>query len=245
MSPDVVGSTPSDEENFWFDVAIKDTPDQSLTRLDTYGKSLFGSVATIGTLLTGFGVLKPEAAAALKNPWLLLPVGLACLSLAFAVMGTVPRTGEINRSDIDSIRLYYNNLIRERGKYIFLAGATFACGLFSVAVVLLLGPRFSDPSPITSFRIERSEKSVKLVGRFEMEGLVPSSIGQITIKGFTGRSAESAQPLLVAASRPNASGRLVLDTSLDRVALYKRFLVGVEVRARDRLLYHDELDLRW
>lgn len=241
MAPDITGLPPTEEDRFWLNAVSQDTPDKSLERVDAFGKYLFTSVATVGSLLTGFGIFKPETGALLKNPLFLIPVALACLSLSLAMMGITPRPGEVDRQDPESIRDYYNRLIRRRGRFVFWAGVTFALSLASAAgaIFLAAGPPAIHPS--ISVKLEKTDKGDRLTARIDYPQLAPSAIARTSITAVPKpvpkqpRGPASAV-LFFESSRPDQSGKVTISAALEQLRNYERFLVSAEVLDQGRVV---------
>lgn len=240
----IVGRPPDAEDTFWLSVASKMTPDESIERLDTHGKYLFSTVSIVGTLLTGFGIFSPLGATALRNPWLFLPVALACLSLALAMMGITPRLGEVNRCDIYSIRKHYNDLIRRRGRFIFWAGVAFALSLLSVAVVLVFSLRPTPVTPAISVRLIGTGDKMMLTGKIEFQELPRTGVAETEILGFKDTKKEPKQTLLFKEiSRADQAGKVSVSAELDQVTPYKRFVVQTKVRSGTKVLYEEKVEV--
>lgn len=226
------------EERIWLDALRDDTPSKSIERLDGYGKFLFGTVTTVGTLLAAFNIFGPENLVT-RSRWLLLPVALSSLSLALATLGITPATESVNASDLESIRKYYNSLLRKRGRYISWAGITFALSLASVAAVFLIAmPRSSH---FVSMTFSGVGDKVMLTARVEIGGQPAGSSVSTLILGFQSTQT-NAQPIVIFEDKTqlDQSGDLKLSPRLDDVSGLRKFLASVQITVDGKVTYHQE-----
>jgi hypothetical protein len=240
-----VGKIPTIEDKFWIELANKTTPDKSIERLDTHAKYLFSTVSIVGTLLTGFGIFSSSGANILRNPWFLLPVALACLSLALSMMGLTPKVDSLNRHDINSVRNYYNKLIIRRGRFIFWAGVTFSLSLLSVAVVLAYPLK---PSPLTSaisVTLADADGKTKLTGKIDLQDLPPSGIAETEIVGHKDAGKNSQQTTLFKdISHADSSGKMTISVQLDQAKNYKWFVISSKITAHSKLVLEKRVEVK-
>lgn len=239
------GRPPTAAEEILIDVAGKLTPDKSIERLDTQGKYLFSTVSIVGILLTGFGIFSPLGANVLRNPWLLIPIALACLSLAFAMIGLTPMVHKVDVGDITSVRNYYNHIIRERGRYIFWGSVAFALSLLSVAIVLTVILRPSPLMPAISTRLAGSGEKATLTSKIELQELPRSGIVETSITGFKDTKTGPQQTLLFKdVTRADQSGKISIQSELDKVNEYKWFVITNKVTSDNKLLCEKTVEVR-
>jgi hypothetical protein len=240
----VVGKRPTAEDKFWITEAGKTTPESSIKRLDEHGKYLFSVVSIVGTLLTGFGIYSSAGANALRNPWLLLPVALACLSLALSMMGLTPKAEDVNLRDINSVRDYYHKLISRRGRFIFWAGVAFSLSLLSVAIVQALPLKSPSLAPAISVTFADAEGKTKLTGKIDFQELPRSGVTETNIIGYkdTDKSAQHAT-LFKDITHADSSGKATISAQLEPAKEYKRFVISSKVTSGGKLLYERELEV--
>jgi hypothetical protein len=239
------GKPPNEEDKFWLQVANNISPEKSLERLDAHGKYLFGTVSVVGTLLTGFGIFSPSGAAVLRSTWIIIPVLLACLSLAFAMMGITPELSKVNRQDINSVREYYNNLIRRRGRFVFLGGLFFSLSLLSIVAVLPASLNVSSLSPTISVRLVGVGEKASLTGKIELQKLPRNAISETEILGYV-ELKEGIEPTILFSdiSHADLAGNVIVSTELDQIQSYKRFVINCRIKSDARLLYDKKVEIR-
>lgn len=240
-----VGKRPEEEDKFWLEAAKNITPEKSIERIDAHGKYLFGTVSIVGTLLTGFGIFSPLGATVLRSPWIVIPVILACLSLAFAMMGITPNLDRVYRRDIISIRNYYNNLIRRRGRFIFLGGVFFSLSLLSVAVVLAPSLNQSSLSPAISVRFIGAGEKAVLTGKIEFQQLPRLGMIETEISGYSDLK-EGTEPtvLFKDISQADRLDNAIVSAELDQVEKYKKFVINCRFKSDAKVLYDKKVEIR-
>jgi hypothetical protein len=245
MSP--VGEHLNSEDLFWQKVADEMTPGKSLERLDSHGKYLFSTASIVGTLLTGFGIFGATVATIPHSPWLLIPLALACLSLALAMMGITPRSERVIRNDLFSVKDHYNSLIRRRGRFVFWAGVCFALSLLSVAFVLILSYRSSAAAATISTRLTGSENNAKLTGKVEFDGLPRAAIAETEILGFVKEKKNiEVKPvrLFNDISHADSAGKLTISVELEQLCAYERFQIQAKIKSGYRTIREEKVELR-
>jgi hypothetical protein len=240
-----VGEPPNDEDEFWLQVANNISPEKSLERLDAHGKYLFGTVSVVGTLLTGFGIFSPSGATVLRSIWIVIPILLACLSLAFAMMGITPELSKVNRQDINSVRKYYNDLIRRRGRFIFLGGLFFALSLISIVVVLPISLKVSSLSPIISVRLVGVGEKASLTGKVEIQKLPRNALSETEIFGYVDLK-ENIEPTILFSdiSHADQAGNVIVSTELDQIKSFNKFVINCRVKSLATILYEKKVEIR-
>lgn len=240
-----IGRPPTAAEEMLIDAAGKLTPEKSIERLDTQGKYLFSTVAIVGTLLTGFGIFSPMGATVLRNPLILIPIALACLSLALAMIGITPKVHKLDIGEINSVRNYYNHIIRVEGIYIFWASLAFAISLLSVAVVLAV---ILKPLPLTSAisaRLAGAGDKTTLTSKIELQDLPRSGIAETLISGFKDKEKGLQQTLLFKdVTRADQSGKMTIQSQLDNVKEYNWFVIDSKVTSDNKLLLEKTVEVR-
>lgn len=238
QQPQIVkGQPPTAQDQFWLDLAKDESPSKSIERLDSYGKYLLGTVSVVGTALTGFGIFSPGAAGALHSGWFLVPVGLACASLALAVMGITPQVHKIKLREINSIRQYYARLILWRGWSITFAGWLFAASLASTAAVMVLDTSRSL-QPAISIRLSGEGDAATLSATVKFVNLPGSGQAETDILGY--RADKNAPPvsLFKDVSQGDATGNLSLSAEgLSKLKDYKQLVVRTRITSDGKLLY--------
>jgi hypothetical protein len=240
-----VGKPPNEEDKFWIDVASKITPEQSLGHLDTHGKYLFSTISIVGTLLTGFGIFSPSGATVLRNPLVLVPIALACLSLALAMMGITPKLDTVNRLDINSVRNYYNRLIRRRGRFIFWGGMVFSLSLLSVAIVTAVSLKPTPLTPAISVRLIGAGEKTTLTTKIELQEVPRSGAAETQIVGYEdGKKGPQQSILFKETTRADQVGKMTVSAELDKLEKYKWFMITSKVMSGIEILCEKKVEVR-
>lgn len=248
MEAEQRGKPPTPEDEFWINVASTFTPEQlekSIERFDIHGKYLFSTVSVVGTLLTGFSIFSPLGATALHNPLLLIPVGLACVSLALSMVGITPKVKKVCRSKINTVRDFYNNLIKYRGFFILLASVFFSLSLLSVAIVLVIFPKPSPLTPAISVRLIGTGEKTMLTGKIELQDLPPSGTAETEILGYEDTT-NGSQPTILFKETTYAdlAGKVTVSAELDQVQKYKWFVITSKVNSCSKLICEKKVEVR-
>jgi hypothetical protein len=229
--PIVVGQAPSEADEFWVAALAKETPDQTLARLDTYGKYLFSLTATIATVLTGFSVVKVDSLASGRAFWLLLPVLCFAVGLGLASLGLKPNPAEVNRHDSNAIRAHYNGVIRRRGRYLSGAGIAFALGLFAVPLALALAsPRALGTVTI---KFEKTEQGDTVTAKLDLAQAPAGSRARVAVLG-------GAAPLAVQTAGPDAAGKISLEATAKGVKGVAAYRIEGRLEAAGEVLFKQE-----
>jgi hypothetical protein len=240
-----VGKIPNEEDIFWIEMAGKITPEKSIERLDDHAKYLFSTISIVGTLLTGFGIFSCGETNVLHNPWIIIPVALACLSLALSMMGITPKVERLNRHDINSVRDYYNNQIIRRGRFIFWAGVAFSLSLLSVAVVLALPLKTPPVTSAISINLADADGKTKLIGKIDFQNMPLSGTADTEITGYKDAAKDSQKKtLLKDISHADPSGRMTIEAQLDQANDYQRFEISSKITDRGKIIHEKKVEVK-
>jgi outer membrane protein OmpA-like peptidoglycan-associated protein len=242
--PPQVGRPATPDEIPRQDAANDLSPEKSVERLDKYGKYLLGTVSTVGTVLTGFGIFSPSASGTASNPWFLLPVGLACLSLAFATVAITPVFDEIKPAYEDTIREHYRKLIR-RGRFVTWAGWLFAGSLGSAAVVVAVqAGLFAPLIPQVSLTWARTDAGPELTTSVKFEKVPRSAIIKTSIFGLPPDDPGKPPTLLFDdISRPDFGGKVQVSSKLDHLGPLRSLVLIMKVSTAAEILYQDRMEI--
>ena len=165
---EVVGERPNESDRFWKAVGDRYDPEKTLERLDSQGKFLFSSVSAVGGLFALATVAGVRLGGAV--PMALAPVVLCALSLALAMMGLRPRVSSMSAANLSSVRDYYNEAIRRRGRYTAAAALCFAGAILSTAIVVAW-PANPRPRGGVWVSTEEADGKLEVHGKIEYEDL--------------------------------------------------------------------------
>ncbi len=242
-SAEIRGTAPTAEDVFWRDAAAKMTPDKSIERLDSHGKFLFSTVSVVGTVLTGFGLL--TSAVGQRTHWWVIPVLLACISLALAMTGLTPRPDTVNRADLNSVRDHYNSLLKRRGWAISWAGRSFALAILAAGVVMIAPLEAPLIAPAITVRLIGTGEKTTVTGKVEVQGLPESGSVETEITGVkeTARGAE-VSVLFKEITRADKAGKVSVSAEIDQVGSYNLFVVHATVKDKSRTLQESRAEVR-
>ena len=114
------------------------TPAKSLERIEAKATFVFSSVALIGTIIAGFGVVSGASSRLVEHrPWTEAVIGLLGAALACALIATLPSLrSRMRTQDVEAVRRYYTFNIYARGWLTRLALLLFSAA-FAIALWLL------------------------------------------------------------------------------------------------------------
>ncbi|MGO9062462.1 MAG: OmpA family protein [Candidatus Binataceae bacterium] len=234
------------QEKFWLKQVDSLGPEKSVERLDSYGKYLLGTASAVGTILTGFGIFSSPGSVQ-RSRLLLIPIVLACVSLALAGMGITPRVERVNPANPDSIRDYYSSLIRNRGRCITFAGWLFALSLACAGVVLVWERGRVPPlSPKVTLTWTQGEPKSDLNVNVKFENVPRSALIETKVFGTIPDSVKSVRvSLFQDFSRPDFDGKVEVSGKLTTLTLstYGSVTLMLNVTAASKSLYRDAIEI--
>lgn len=247
MEAEQRGIPPTQEDEFWINVASTFTAEKlekSIERIETHGKYIFSTVSVVGTLLTGFSIFSPLGATVPRNPLLLIPVGLVCVSLALSMVGIAPKGCTVTINVPDSVREYYRKRIIHRGWFIFSASVLFALSLLSVAIVLAVSLKPSPLTPAISVRLIGTGEKTMLTGKIELQDL-PSGTVETEILGCEDTTKGPQQTILFKeTTHADLAGKVTVSAELDQVQKYKWFVITSRVNSCSKLICEKKVEVR-
>jgi hypothetical protein len=179
---DVVGRTPTPAEQLLITDAATLAPSSSLERYDKHATFIFSNVAILTTLVTAFELFKPEH----LSPRILLPLGLAGLSLACAAFAITPKYGTVNLADLYELREHYIRVLRARGNAIRAAGILFALALLIAPFTVdVTAPTPLETTSASSFKITRSADGTTASMHVELANLPAHCSVQTVLRDAT------------------------------------------------------------
>jgi hypothetical protein len=243
----IVGSPPNTEEAYWIGAAKLMTPDKldaAVERLDAHAKYLFSTVSIVGTLLTGFSIFSPTGASILRNKLIFVPVGLACLSLALAMIGLTPWVRKICLSEPMSVRDYYDHVIRRRGIYISMGSTFFALSLLSIIFVTPYSTKPTPLTPLISVRLTGTDDKTILSSKVELQDLPRSGMAETEIAGYRDTTKGTQQSILFKdVTFADNSNKITVSAELDHVQKYSRFVITSRVKSGTSILCEKKVDV--
>jgi hypothetical protein len=227
----IVGEAPTPEDDYWLSVASTDlAPDKSLQRISDKIGFIFTNLTLAGTVLAGAGIIAGVQARTREHPALLLAmIILVFASVAVALVANLPSMrSEINPSDPDAIRRYYEDTIRRKGWLTRFAILFFSAALI-LAFILVIGA--ANPDPTTQLSMQWASAgtghSVALHATAQVAGLSGGSVGKMTVTGY--RPDGHTTVLLRGVSTAQADGTLAFSADVKTAAAFRSVVLSVTV----------------
>lgn len=228
-----MGDEPTQEDSFWLTVAADDLrPDKSLQRITDRVGFIFTNLTLAGTVLAGAGILIGGQAAGRAHPAVLLVlIILVFASAGTALVANLPSMrSEINPSDPDAIRRYYERAVRWKGWFARSALLLFSAALV-LAFVLVIGA--AGPSPTAQLSIVwtpvDSGKVAELHATVNAAGLSENSVGETTLTAF--RTDGERVLLSHGVSEAGPDGTLTFNADIKTATNFSSLVLSVIVSA--------------
>ena len=209
--PEVVqGRLPTLEELRWRAASAEITPAKSLDRIEAKATFVFTSVALIGTIITGFGLMSGVSSRLTQyRPWAEALYGLLGGALACALIATLPSLRSRMRTlDVKTVRRYYTVSIRVRGWLTRIALLAFSFA-FAIALSLLFVTNGQESPTLELQWTLGASNSRVLSGQFSEENLPPGASADARLVAI---AADGEQVLLAeAVSTVGETGKLQVD----------------------------------
>ena len=230
--PEIPGEAPTANDLMWIAAAQELAPAKSLAQIQDISKFLLGSVALVGTLITGFGLVTPDAVR--RNTFgFVLAVILALGSLIFALLAAVPRAADLNLVDLTDVEAWYGAQIRQRR-----FRATLSAVALGLAILVAGGTAVvsSFPAPVasTSLQVVGVGSSAKLQAAVHFKGMPKGSEASFRLEGLKGE--ESSSRLSEGVATPAADGSADLAADISMPKGYGRFVLTAKVTKDGRTL---------
>jgi hypothetical protein len=233
----VVGIRPTPDDTYWQTAAAALTPDKSFANLQTNAKYILGGVTTVGTVLTGIGILGASRLSSESVP-LGITISLTALSVALAMAALVLRVQAVNIGDLIAVKAFWTSLLRWRGMLVRLAGSAFALALLSAGVTAAIAASSSGaPTGMASLSVTGTGMASKLSASVQFAGL-PSNASVVT--KVVGELPNGSSVLLLSdeSQADSGGGVTVSDTVPDGTA-YSRFILDSTAMVGDSVLRHE------
>lgn len=235
---DITGEEPTQEDNFWLGVAADDLrPDKSLQRITDRVGFIFTNLTLAGTVLAGAGILIGGEAGGHPSPHVLFVlIILVFASAVAALIANLPSIrSEINPSDPDAIRSYYQGAVRWKGWSARIALLFFSAALV-LAFVLVIGA--AGPSPTAQLSMVWTPAGTgtagELVAAVNAAGLSEGSAGDTTV---TGSGPGGASVLLAhGVSQAGHDGTLTFSADIKTASAFSSVVLSVTVSANGKTI---------
>jgi hypothetical protein len=211
----IYGRRPGADDLRWRAAATEITPAKSLERIEAKATFVFSSVALIGTILAGFGVLSGASSRLVEyRPWTEAVIGLLGGALACALIATLPSLrSRMRTQDIEAVRRYYTFNINVKGWLIRLALILFSAS-FAIALWLLFVTSEQAYPALGLQWIQGAGHSRVLAGQVSGENLPPGARADTRLIAVNADGAEAV--VAQAMSTVGGTGKLEVDITVEQ-----------------------------
>ncbi|MGO9973133.1 MAG: hypothetical protein ACLP01_10045 [Solirubrobacteraceae bacterium] len=175
------GRRPSTREQLIAESAKTLAPHQSLDRIDKTSGTVTAAVTLAGTLAGVFGLVAATTLASVGIGWALPTVILAAISIACAILATVPAPGKVAPGDLFAVERFFRGQIRKRG--LLVRGAAWA---LAVAVLLaplpMLAAALANDGPAIDLTVAVNGESRRVVVGVAATGLPEGAVVTATVQ---------------------------------------------------------------
>lgn len=137
-------------------------PHHSLDRIDKASGTVTTAVTLAGTLAGGFGLIAATTLADVGIGWALPTVVLASISVACAVLATVPAPGTVAPGNLIEVEKFFRRQIQKRGGLVRVAAWTLAFAVL-LAPLPIVAATLVDEEPAIDLTIAANGKDRKVV----------------------------------------------------------------------------------
>jgi len=206
----VYGRRPDASELRWRAAAAEITPAKSLEQIEAKATFVFSSVALIGTVVAGFGVLsRGSSGLAGYRPWTEAVTGLLGAALACALIATFPSVrSRMRTQDVEEARRYYTFNIYVRGWLTRLALLLFSAA-FAIAIWLTFATGNQTYPALGLQWIQAGNDSRVLDGQVSGENLPPGASVDTRLVAVNAGGGEKV--IAQAVSTVGGTGKLTID----------------------------------
>ena len=216
--------TPRDE--MWIAAASELSPDKSLAQIQDTGRFLVGSVAIVGTLLTGFGFVAGDAIRRASVGFSVALV-LTLVSLTLALFALVIRTGQLRLNDLTAVERWYGQQLKWRGWAATLSGVALALALLTAGLTALTVAT-PEATIAATMKVHDSSSQPILSIQVRFEGMPRDSQAMFQVEGVTvsGTSTTVSSGL----ATPTSAGTAELDADVTAGTAYVRYVLKASIR---------------
>lgn len=194
------GHRPSTRERLLIESTDTLAPHQSLDRIDKSSATVTTAVTLAGTLAGGFGAIAASRLTDVGIGYALPTVVLAAISIACAVLATVPSPGKVAPGNLVAVEEFFREQLQHRGRLVRVAAWALA-----VAVVLaplpLVAAALEGDDPTLDLSTSVTGKERKLVVGLAGRELDPDAVVTLRVE-------RSGKTLAVATADAASDGKL-------------------------------------
>jgi hypothetical protein len=230
------GEEPTEEDRRWAAAVSELTGPSALVRVAGNARATVGTVALVGTALTGLGLLSVPTLAANKVAWW-FAVGAATLAFAAVVAGLLYlalRLERVNVEDLDQVKGWYQaQLDRVRLAVVaswLLIGALVLGGA-AAGIAIARAP--DGPDPTLGLRLSGNGDARTLGADVTVGNLDAGDVVVTRLLGLGSASCDEVV-LLQATSRADGTGKATATGTVEKLPCNDTF--RLEVRRSGRLL---------
>jgi hypothetical protein len=222
--------TPRDE--MWIAAASELSPDKSLAQIQDTGRFLVGSVAIVGTLLTGFGFVAGDAIRRASVGFSVALV-LTLVSLTLALFALVIRTGQLRLNDLTAVERWYGQQLKWRGWAATLSGVALALALLTAGLTALTVAT-PEATIAATMKVHDSSSQPILSVQVRFEGMPRDSQAMFQVDGITASGSSSI--ISSGLATPTSNGTAELDADVATTSAYVRYVLTAAIHKDARNL---------
>jgi len=209
----------------WFRAGSELSPDKSLSQIQGTSRFLLSSVAIVGTLLTGFGLIAPDA---VRRVTLLFVVALilTLASLLLALFALILRNVKLDLQDLTAVEAWYGRQLKWRGWAATLSGIALALAILTAgAGGLAVSAPEAAVSAAARFTTVGSQPIVSVDVHFD--GMPRDSQAMFSLVGIDGAGVKTTVSTGIAT--PQADGTAELGSNTPDVAAYGSYVLTAAI----------------
>lgn len=206
----VVGRPPTPSEAATLTAATTLTLDKALDRVDATARLVLSTLALVGVVLTGFGLVSDVSTRLRANTDLyLLPLGLAVLAAVLALLALVPWFSRANPANLTAVDRFLRKLVLVRGVLVTAAMAVLLLAVVLAGKTALFDASRLSLSPTMSVSRAQTAEGETLNVTAKMSGAPDGSVARLRL----GEDGE-----ILSSQRVGASGAVDMSVTVDSPA---------------------------
>jgi hypothetical protein len=156
-------------------------PHQSLDRIDKVSGTVTTAVTLAGAVAGGFGLVAAKSLANVGIGWALPTVILAAVSIAAAVLATVPGPAKVAPGNLVAVEAFFRGQIRRRGRLMRVAAWSLAAAVLLAPLPILFGA-IRGPHASIELTVTVSGQSRKVMVAVTAAGLNEGALVQVRVR---------------------------------------------------------------
>jgi hypothetical protein len=174
------GRPPTTRERLLAQSADTLAPHQSLDRIDAAAARVTAGVTLAGSIISGFGLVAATTVANVGIGWALPTVLFAAVSIACAVLATVPAPAKVAPGNLAAVEAFFRDQIRVRGGRLRVSAWTLAAALLLAPLPLVVSA-LDDPNAAIDLVLTAGGSSRQLTVGVTASGLHDGATITVTV----------------------------------------------------------------